>query len=179
YTTFTRSAGTSRALITKSAVLFETAIAMSVAGARIRSAIFWNHGVSVRLACSWRIVGRPRIHPAVRPNVVAPYPCSWRMAVSWRSITFRSAVSVAGSNFDLWRYVMSIPIDSSVSSDRSFFRRLTSDTLYRAGSNRGIIQLKSRLTPCIRDPSHPRGTQTCRTYVRTTVSLDPSFVARG
>jgi hypothetical protein len=67
-----------------------------------------------------------------------------------------SAVSVAGSNFDLCRYVMSTPIDSSVSSERSFLRRLTSDTLYRVASKRGIIHEKSRLTPCIRDPSQPR-----------------------
>ena len=37
-----------------------------------RSATFWNQGVSVRLACSWRMVGMRRIAPARRPNVVAP-----------------------------------------------------------------------------------------------------------
>ncbi len=66
------SAGICRAWMTKSAVLFDTAIAMSVTGSSSRSAIFWNHGVSVRFACSCRIVGRPRIAPASRPNVVAP-----------------------------------------------------------------------------------------------------------
>ena len=35
-------------------------------------ATFWNHGVSVRFACSCRIVGSRRIAPAMRPNVVAP-----------------------------------------------------------------------------------------------------------
>jgi hypothetical protein len=62
--------------MTKSAVLFDTAIEMSVAGARTRSATLVTHvglpGVPVRFACSCRIVGMPRIHPAIRPNVVAP-----------------------------------------------------------------------------------------------------------
>ena len=40
YTTFTFDGGTWRAPITKSAVLFETAMAMSVYGSRTRSAIF-------------------------------------------------------------------------------------------------------------------------------------------
>ena len=42
------------------------------AGASTRSATFWNHGVSVRLACSCRIAGMCRIAAASRPNVVAP-----------------------------------------------------------------------------------------------------------
>ena len=46
---------------------------------------------------------------------------------------FRSAGSVAGSNFDLCRYVMSMPSASSVSSERSFLRRLTSETSKRVG----------------------------------------------
>jgi hypothetical protein len=50
-----------------------------------------------------------------------------------RSITFSSAVSVAGSNFDLWRYVMSTPIDSSVSSDEVLLAEADSDTLYARG----------------------------------------------
>ena len=57
---------------------------------------------------------------------------------------------------------MSMPSASSVSSERSFLRRLTSETLNRSRSNRGIIQLNRRLTPCIRDPSQPRWSQTCR-----------------
>ena len=40
YTTLTRSEGIRRALMTKSVVLFETAMAMSVDGASSRSAIF-------------------------------------------------------------------------------------------------------------------------------------------
>src|SRR3954453_20892279 len=58
---------------------------------------------------------------------------------------------------------MSTPSASSVSSERSFRRKLTSETLKREVANRGIIQLNKRLTPCIRDPSHPRWSQTCRT----------------
>ena len=53
------------------------------------------------------------------------------MSICFRSMTFSSAGSVAGSNFDLCRYVMSMPSDSSVSSERSFLRRLTSETLKR------------------------------------------------
>ena len=57
-----------------SAVDFETAIAMSVYGASIRSATFWNHGVSVRLACSCTTTGnaphRGR-QPAERRRAVA------------------------------------------------------------------------------------------------------------
>jgi Glycosyltransferase Family 4 len=41
-----------RARMTNSAVLFETARAMSVKGSSARSATFWNQGVSVRFACS-------------------------------------------------------------------------------------------------------------------------------
>ena len=52
YTTFVRSGGMRRRRMTKSAVERDTAIAMSVEGASSRSAIFWNHGVSVRFACS-------------------------------------------------------------------------------------------------------------------------------
>jgi hypothetical protein len=44
--------GIRRALITKSAVLCDTAMAMSVSGASASSATFWNQGVSVRFACS-------------------------------------------------------------------------------------------------------------------------------
>ena len=51
---------------------------------------------------------------------------------------------------------MSMPSASSVSSDTSCLRRLTSDTLNRVASKRGIIQAKSRFTPCMRDPSQPR-----------------------
>src|SRR3972149_8095693 len=71
---------------------------------------------------------------------------------------------------------MPMPSESSVSSDRSFFRRLTSDTSNRAGAKRGIIQAKRRLTPCIRDPSHPRWSQTCSTLSRRVVvtTSDPS-----
>ena len=58
--------------MTNSAVLRDTAIAMSVKGSSARSATFWNHGVSVRFACSCRIVGSRRIAAAARPNVVAP-----------------------------------------------------------------------------------------------------------
>jgi hypothetical protein len=54
------------------------------------------------------------------------------------------------------RYSMSTPSDSSVSSDRSFFRRLTSETLKRVLSKRGIIHANRRFTPCMRDPSQPR-----------------------
>ncbi len=115
--------------MTKSAVLCDTAIAMSVTGSSAMSATFWNHGVSVRFACSCTMAGSRRIAPASRPKVVAPYPCRWRMSIFLRSMTFSNAGSVAGSNFDLCRYVMSTPSDSSVSSDRSFLRRLTSDTL--------------------------------------------------
>ncbi len=115
--------------MTKSAVLSDTASAMSVSASRIASATFWNQGVSVRFACSCTIVGMLRMPAAIRPNVVAPYPCRCRMSIFFRRITFNSAGSVVGSNFDLPRYVMSMPIDSSVSSDRSFFRRLTRDTV--------------------------------------------------
>ncbi len=72
YTTLVRSAGISRALMVKSAVDCDTAIAMSVEGASTRSAIFWNHGVSVRFACSCTTVGILRIAAASRPNVLAP-----------------------------------------------------------------------------------------------------------
>ena len=53
-------------------MLRETAIAMSVSGSSSASATFWNHGVVVRLACSWTIVGIRLMPPAIRPNVVAP-----------------------------------------------------------------------------------------------------------
>ena len=74
YTTFTLSADTSRAFTTKSAVLFDTARAISVYRSSSRSATFWNHGVAVRFACSCRMAGIPRIAAATLPNVVAPYP---------------------------------------------------------------------------------------------------------
>ena len=35
-------------------------------------------------------------------------------------------------------------------------RKLTSDTLNRLLSNRGIIQANKRFTPCMREPSQPR-----------------------
>src|SRR5262249_6070447 len=60
------------------------------------------------------------------------------------------------------RYVMSMPRLSSVSSERSFLRKLNNETLNCSRSNRGIIQLKRRLTPCMRDPSQPRWSHTCR-----------------
>ena len=58
--------------MTKSAVLCDTASATSVNGSSALSATFWNQGVVVRLACSFRIAGMPRIAPTMRPNVVAP-----------------------------------------------------------------------------------------------------------
>jgi hypothetical protein len=72
YTTLTFDAGTLRTPTTKSAVVLDTASAMSVTGASIRIGHLWNHGVSVRFACSWRIVGMPRRAAAMRPKVVAP-----------------------------------------------------------------------------------------------------------
>jgi hypothetical protein len=72
YTTLTLDAGSCRASIKNRAVLRDTAIAMSVAGASARSATFWNQGVVERLACSWTMVGSRFIAPAMRPNVVAP-----------------------------------------------------------------------------------------------------------
>ncbi len=68
---------------------------------------------------------------------------------------------------------MSTPKPSSVSSERSFFRKLTSDTLNRAGSNRGIIQANRRFTPCMRDPSQPRWSHTCRTFSLRSAIGDP------
>ena len=55
---------------------------------------------------------------------------------------------------------MSTPSASSVSSERSFLRRLTNETLNLAGSNLGIIHANSRFTPCILEPSQPRWSQT-------------------
>src|SRR4029079_4208531 len=49
-------------------------------------------------------------------------------------------------------------------SDRSRLRRLTSDTRKRAGSKRGSIHANRRLTPCMREPSHPRWSHTWRTF---------------
>ena len=72
YTTFVFRSGMSRAPVTKSAVLCETASAMSVNGSSVRSATFWNHGVEDRLACSCTMVGMPRMAPTTRPKVVAP-----------------------------------------------------------------------------------------------------------
>ena len=60
------------ARVVNSPVDVETAIARSVCGARILSAIFWNHGVSVWFACSCKIAGMPMRHAQRRPNVVAP-----------------------------------------------------------------------------------------------------------
>ena len=73
YTTFTLLAGILRAFITNSAVLCDTASAMSVTGSSAASATFWNHGVSVRFACSCRMVGSRRIrrHPAKRRRAIA------------------------------------------------------------------------------------------------------------
>ena len=90
-TTLTLRGGIFLARITKSAVLCDTAMAMSVGNSSAVSAAFWNHGVSVRLACSCRIVGSRRGGPAIRPNVVAPYPWRCRTSICLRSITFSSA----------------------------------------------------------------------------------------
>src|SRR5436309_5599043 len=72
---------------------------------------------------------------------------------------------------------MSIPNVSSVSSETSFLRKLTSDTENRSRSNRGIIQLNSRLTPCIRDPSQPRWSHTCRMFSGRFSGLEPKTYA--
>ena len=83
---------------------------------------------------------------------------SWRRSracAGCRSASRRRARSIAGSvsgsNLPRSRYVMSIPSASRVSSERSFFRRLTSETLKR-------VAVEPRDHPAEQplDPVHPR-----------------------
>ena len=60
--------------------------------------------------------------------------------------------------------VISTPRASSVSSERSRFRRLTRGQPETVGIKRGMIHANRRFTPCIRDPFQPRWSQTWRTF---------------
>ena len=147
---------------TNSAVDADTAIARSVYGASSRSATFWNHG---RIGVIRVLVQHDRQAPASPPRSDRRSSRRSRAGAGRRPWCGRSpsAGRSASPGSNLPRVQVG-DVDAEL-LERVFRRVLLAQAHERhvetrSRSKRGIIHANSRLTPCMRDPSHPRWSQT-------------------
>ena len=119
----------------------------------------------MRFACSCRIAGMPRTRG--RDAAEGGRAVAVQMQdVDLLAVDDRRAAPGASADRTSTgrRYVMSTPERLERLLREVLPAQADQRHLESAGSNRGIIQLNRRLTPCIRDPSQPRWSQTCRTF---------------